>query len=110
MAKPMYIYFLASEAGYLYIGVTSDLVRRVAEHRAGIRSGVASRYRANRLVYWEPWDGPRAAIAREKQLKRWSRGKKNLLVAAANPERVELADCGNISVPPFGFRWARQRV
>ncbi len=106
----MYVYFLASDFGYLHIGVTSDLVRRVAEHRAGVRSGVALRYRATRLVYWEPWGGPRLAIAREKQLKRWSRGKKELLVAAANPDRVELAEGGNVTVPPFGFRWSRQWV
>jgi putative endonuclease len=110
MAKPMYVYFLASNGGYLYIGVTSDLLRRVAEHRAGVRSGVASRYGATRLVYWEPWNGPRLAIAREKQLKRWSRAKKELLIAAANPDRIELGQGGDVIVPPFGFRWARDRV
>jgi putative endonuclease len=110
VAKRMYVYFLASDAGYLYIGVTSDLVRRVAEHRAGIRSGSASRFHASRLVYWEPWDGPRLAISREKQLKRWSRGKKELLIAAANPQRADLAEAGVPIAPPYGFRWARNSV
>ena len=66
----------------LYIGVTSDLSRRLAEHRAGIRSNFASSHRASSLVYFEITSDPRVAIAREKQLKGWKRIRKLALIEA----------------------------
>lgn len=68
----------------LYIGVTNSLVRRVSQHRAGEVEGFTERYNVNRLVYYERFNEPRDAIAREKQLKRWRRDKKESLINAMN--------------------------
>ena len=89
--RRLYVYVLASKSGVLYVGVTNDVRRRVAEHRRS-RVGFTAAYRVHRLVYVEAIDGPRAAIAREKQLKRWTRKKKLALVRAANPRWVDLAN------------------
>lgn len=88
--RRLYVYVLASKSGVLYVGVTNDVRRRVAEHRSS-RVGFSAAYRVHRLVYVEAIDGPLAAIAREKQLKRWTRKKKLALVRAANPTWVDLA-------------------
>jgi putative endonuclease len=74
----------------MYIGVTNDLGRRVAEHRAGLGSEFAKNYRVTRLVYAEEYEQIDEAIAREKQLKGWKRIRKNELVRAANPEWKDL--------------------
>ncbi len=84
MARACYVYVVASRSRVLYVGVTSDLARRLAEHRSGA-SGFMARYRADRLVYVEEHSSPRDAIAREKQIKAWRREKKLALVHAANP-------------------------
>jgi putative endonuclease len=69
----------------MYIGVTNDIGRRVFEHRSGMGSEFAKKYRMTRLVYVEEFEDPNEAIAREKQLKGWKRIRKNELVRAANP-------------------------
>lgn len=80
------VYFLARGVrGYLYIGVTSDLTRRVWEHRAGVRSGWAKGKGCVLLVRFEPFERMEDAIAREKQLKNWRRGWKQNLVEEQNP-------------------------
>ena len=72
--KDYYVYILASKRnGTLYIGVTNDLLRRVREHRLGLVAGFTRQYRIHRLVYFEQTPNVSAAIAREKQLKRWNR-------------------------------------
>ena len=78
------MYLLASRSRALYVGVTNDVARRVAEHRAGLSVHTA-RYRIDRLVRVEAYPSPRDAIAREKQLKAWRREKKTALVALDNP-------------------------
>lgn len=78
------MYLLASRSRALYIGVTNDIVRRVAEHRAGLSIHTA-RYHIDRLVRVEAYPAARDAIAREKQLKAWRREKKVALVASDNP-------------------------
>lgn len=67
--KSAWVYIMSSLSGVLYIGVTSDLDRRVFEHKNSIRSGFATRYRCNNLVYVERYQHLTAAIAREKTLK-----------------------------------------
>jgi putative endonuclease len=74
----------------MYIGVTNDLGRRVAEHRAGLGSEFAKKYQVTRLVYAEEFEQIEEAIAREKQLKGWKRIRKNELVRTANPEWKDL--------------------
>ena len=75
----------------LYIGVTSDLAQRLARHRAGTHpSSFTKRYNVDRLVYFETGTDIKAAIAREKQLKGWTRAKKVALIDAANPDWNDL--------------------
>jgi putative endonuclease len=86
-----YIYILASTSGTLYIGVTNDIVRRVAEHKAEINKGFTSKYHCHRLVYYETFDDPTEAIMREKQLKNWRRSKKEALIRTKNILWVDLS-------------------
>jgi putative endonuclease len=87
--RTYYVYILASKSRRLYVGVTNDLVRRLAAHRDGeVRS--TARYRITRLVHVETTPDVRAAIAREKQIKTWRREKKLTLVSAANPAWDEI--------------------
>jgi putative endonuclease len=75
----------------LYVGVTSDLDKRIAEHRAGIHpSSFTKKYNVDRLVYYELGKDIRSAIAREKQLKGWRRAKKVALIESTNPEWRDL--------------------
>ena len=75
----------------LYVGVTSDLKRRMAQHRAGVHpSSFTRRYNIDRLVYFEETNDIRFAIAREKQIKRWSRAKKVALIDRVNPTWTDL--------------------
>ena len=75
----------------LYIGVTNDLERRLFEHRHELVDGFTKRYHVHRLVYREWFGDVNAAIAREKQLKGWTRAKKNALIEEDNPYWKDLA-------------------
>jgi len=68
----------------LYIGVTNDLIRRVYEHKNKLTRGFTQRYNVDCLVYYEVYDDIAAAIEREKQIKGWTREKKNKLVNTFN--------------------------
>jgi putative endonuclease len=86
------VYILASaHYGTLYIGVTSDLLRRLWQHRNNALPGFTSRYGVHRLVHFEMFDEMTYAIAREKQLKNWRRQWKINLINAHNPEWRDLA-------------------
>ncbi len=85
-----YVYILASRSRSLYVGVTRDLARRLLEHRHACGSHVA-RYRINRLVYFEETPSVRSAIAREKEIKRWTRAKKVTLIETVNAGWLDLA-------------------
>ena len=86
MNKVFAVYILASARnGTLYIGVTSNLVKRVWEHREKFVDGFAERYDVTKLVWYEIHDEPDAAIAREKQLKKWNRAWKIDLIERTNP-------------------------
>ena len=74
-----------------YIGITNDLARRVSEHRSGEVPGFTSAYRCRKLIYYEHCTDVQDAIAREKQLKKWSRQKKLALIATLNPRWMDLA-------------------
>ena len=85
------VYILASRiGGTLYIGVTSDLIRRVHEHRTKALKGFTSRYGVARLVYFEMFGDVEQAILREKQLKKWERAWKIRLVEEKNPNWIDL--------------------
>ena len=88
--KTYWVYILTSRSRALYIGVTGDLARRLYQHRTRTVPGFARRYFVDRLVYVEATSDVNAAIAREKQIKRWTRAKKVALIEAANPEWRDL--------------------
>jgi putative endonuclease len=89
-----YVYLLASRKnGTLYLGVTNDLLRRVHEHKSKSLPGFSSRYDVNLLVWFESYDDPANAIAREKDLKKWRREWKVRLINRANPAWNDLYDC-----------------
>jgi putative endonuclease len=86
MDKPSYVYILASARyGTLYIGVTSDLVKRVWEHREGLADGFTKEYGIKQLVWFEIHAEMVAAITREKQLKKWNRDWKIEMIQQENP-------------------------
>jgi putative endonuclease len=88
-----WVYILASKPrGTLYVGVTNDLVRRVAEHRDGMVSGFTKTYRVKMLAYFEEHANVLEAIKREKQLKRWARSWKIELIRERNPDWRDLFD------------------
>ena len=90
-AKEPCVYILASDrAGTLYVGVTSDLIGRVWQHRRGVVAGFTRRYGVHRLVYYEPLETMEQAILREKQLKRWNRAWKIRLIEERNPDWRDL--------------------
>ena len=88
-----YVYILASHRnGTLYVGVTNDLKRRVAEHREGLADGFTKKYKVHMLVHFESTSSIESAIVREKQLKAGSRKKKLALIESGNPEWKDLFD------------------
>lgn len=76
--------------GVLYIGVTSNLIQRIGQHRLKLVKGFASKYNCTMLVYFEMCDTMEQAILREKQLKGWLRKKKMVLIESTNPEWNDL--------------------
>ena len=82
----------------LYIGMTNDPTRRISEHQSDQIPGFTAAYRCHKLVFWEHYGHVHDAIAREKQLKNWSRRKKISLIETMNPRWVDLSDglFGNI--------------
>ena len=87
-----YVYIVTNEhESALYVGMTNDLARRISEHRAVGIPGFASDYRCRKPIYYEHCTDVRDAIAREKQLKKWSRSKKVALIATLNPRWKDLA-------------------
>lgn len=95
------VYILASrDYGTLYIGVTSDLIARLYQHRTEQVKGFTSRYAVYRLVRFEQFDNMHDAIAREKQLKRWHRQWKINLIESENPDWHDLAPAPGLPPVP----------
>ena len=89
--KQMYVYIMASRKnGTIYIGVTSDLVKRVWQHKNHILEGFTKAYNVDKLVYYEVWQDELASIEREKRLKHWNRNWKRKLIEKDNPEWRDL--------------------
>ena len=86
-----FVYILTNRTRTLYTGVTNDLGRRLYEHRMHLTPGFASRYKIDRLVYFEQFDDIGFAIAREKQIKGWVRRKKDELIESMNPRWSDLS-------------------
>ncbi|MBO9671025.1 MAG: GIY-YIG nuclease family protein [Sphingobium sp.] len=91
MEKQGYVYIMASKPnGTLYIGVTSDLLKRVWEHREGVIDGFTKRYGCKLLVWFETYDRIDDAIMREKQMKEWRRAWKVRRIGETNPDWHDL--------------------
>ena len=89
--KQYYVYVMASKRdGMLYIGVTSNLIKRVYEHKNDLVDGFTNKYHIHNLVYFEVAEDIRTAISREKQLKKWNRAWKEALIDKSNPEWRDL--------------------
>ena len=109
-ARSFYVYIVASRiGGTLYVGVTDDLVRRVAEHRLELVDGVTKKYGVHRLVYFEQFDDAENAIRREKRLKRWNRDWKIRLIEKFNPNWDDLYP-GIVGTWQLLFKAERLRV
>ena len=88
-----YVYIMASKRnGTLYIGVTSNLLKRVYEHKNDLASGFTKKYQVHRLVYYEMHTDIRQAVTREKQMKKWKRQWKIELIEKTNPDWKDLYD------------------
>ena len=87
-----YTYIVASRSHTLYIGMTGNLSGRVFAHKRKLHEGFSATYNCNRLVFFEPFATPGSAIAREKQLKGWSRAKKIAIIEKTNPTWADLSD------------------
>ncbi|NJL64499.1 MAG: GIY-YIG nuclease family protein [Methylacidiphilales bacterium] len=93
MAEQYYIYLITNEHNtVLYTGVTSDLIKRVYEHKEKLIDGFTKKYNVNKLVYYEIFTDINSAIAREKQIKAGSRQKKIDLINSLNPAWCDLYD------------------
>ena len=92
MSGQYYVYLLTNWSNkVLYTGVTNDLKRRLYEHTEGLADGFTQKYHVHKLVYFEVTTDVRSAIAREKQIKGWTRAKKNALVETSNPGWADLS-------------------
>ena len=91
---PQYwVYIMSNKSRtVLYIGITNDLYRRYLEHKQEIIKGFTQKYKCHDLLYYEEFADVDDAIAREKEIKAWRREKKDMLIAASNPSRKDLAE------------------
>ena len=87
-----FVYILSNWSdSVLYIGVTSNLPRRLYEHKHHLVDGFTNKYNVEKLVYFEETTDVYAALEREKQLKKWRRDKKNALISQMNPQWIDLS-------------------
>jgi putative endonuclease len=103
-AKLFHIYIMTNRQRFhvLYTGMTGNLTRRVWEHKNKVMPGFTSRYNVTRLVYYEGFFYPDAAINREKEIKGWRRSKKIRLIESMNPQWHDLAErWGDVYKPEF---------
>ena len=91
MYKKYYVYMLTNKIhSTLYIGVTSDLERRLLQHRSKLVYGFSKKYNLMKLIYYEEYSSPNEAILREKQLKKWKRKWKERIINEVNPNWDDL--------------------
>ena len=91
MTKQYFVYIVYSRTRIIYIGVTNNLDRRLYEHKNKIFDGYSSQYETDSLVYYEVFSDVKQAIAREKQIKKWRREKKDALIEVLNPDWDDLS-------------------
>ncbi|MBO5385202.1 GIY-YIG nuclease family protein [bacterium] len=89
--KQYYVYIITNKYNTtIYVGVTNNLARRIYEHKNKLVEGFSSKYNLNKLIYFECTENVESAIIREKQIKNYSRAKKELLIEKMNPNREDL--------------------
>ena len=89
--KTFYVYILTNKYNnVMYVGVTNNLTRRLYEHKNELVDGFTKRYHVHKLVYYESTGDPVSAITREKEIKGWTRAKKNALAESKNPKWEEI--------------------
>ncbi|MEY8702463.1 GIY-YIG nuclease family protein [Francisella philomiragia] len=89
--KAGYVYILANKNNtVLYIGVTSNLIKRIYEHKHKLVDGFTKKYSLQKLVYYEVYEDIKEAILREKQLKKWNRSWKERIIKELNPNWIDL--------------------
>ena len=91
MPRTFHVYFMASRSGVLYLGVTGNLPERSYQHKQKLIPGFTRKYNCTKLIWFEPHSTARAAICREKEIKRWSRCKKIALIESLNPHWNDLS-------------------
>src|ERR1700692_1568767 len=103
--KRYYVYIMASRSLTLYTGVTGDIYHRALQHKAGEIEGFTEKYHINRLVYYETFKYVNNALAREKQVKAWTRAKRLALIKIMNPAWQDLGEGGGaatkLQIPHF---------
>jgi len=88
-----YVYLMTNwNNKVMYVGITNNLERRVYEHKQKLVKGFTEKYKVNKLVYFEETGDVWAALAREKEIKKWRREKKNNLVQSLNPRWIDLSE------------------
>ena len=92
MDRTFHVYILAGDSGVTYTGMTNNLTRRIREHKQKKIPGFTQKYNVTKLVWFEAHGRATSAIAREKQIKGWSRAKKLALVEAKNPRWMDLTE------------------
>jgi putative endonuclease len=89
--KQYFVYIMSNKSRRLYVGITSTLIKRVSQHKSKVLPGFTARYQFDMLVHSEEFSQVTRAIAREKEIKGWRRGKKLKLIIAGNPDWVDLS-------------------
>jgi len=93
LERSYYVYLLTNwNNKVMYVGVTNDLARRIYEHKTKVVPGFTEKYNLGKLVYFEETSDVQVALEREKEIKKWRREKKDVLVTGANPERRDLSE------------------
>jgi putative endonuclease len=90
--RTYYVYIMTNRSKTLYIGVTGDIERRVRQHKQHVNAGFSTRYKIDRLVYYERFGYPNHAIRRETELKGWLRIRKIQLIVSKNPTWRDLSE------------------
>ncbi len=107
--KSYFVYIASNRSDTLYVGVTNDLQRRMNEHKSG-EKGFTSKYKIDRLLYYEETSDVNSAIAREKQLKNWHHDWKKNLIREFNPQFLDLSEEDQTLKQVQGYRLARGEV
>ena len=100
MEREYHVYIMTNRSGTLYVGVTNNLLARVSQHKNPVRKTFTSRYKIDRLVYFESTDDVSAALTREKQLKGWLRSRKIEQIRSINPRWLDLSEGWFKDEPP----------